>query len=319
MNILHISDTHGEHETLDLANLQADVLVHSGDFTFNGSQKEVIHFFDWFSRQPFEHKILVPGNHDYFVEKMFYDPELKKYFWPKSFHLLVSEGIEIDGVKFWGSPVTPWFFDGAFNRKKDKIAGEWAKIPTDTQVLITHGPRYGVLDRARGLSSEGCFALQVFVQDTLPNLRLHLHGHIHDEHGQHRAGKLLTLNSAIMDEDYCPNNLPQLAQKQGEYFVSPSEQMLSHYLEGQAWSFALEHGLVSKGLLSLLSQIRCLDCHLSTSVDAELLLIHVTLGDVESDKQQRMIEALNVLLKSNQYRSLLESFIVVTHDGYENG
>lgn len=95
--------------------------------------------------------------------------------------------------------------------------------------------------------------------------------------------------------------------------------MLSHYLEGQAWSFALEHGLVSKGLLSLLSQIRCLDCHLSTSVDAELLLIHVTLGDVESDKQQRMIEALNVLLKSNQYRSLLESFIVVTHDGYENG
>ena len=57
MTILHISDTHGLHNQLtDLP--AADVIVHSGDFTLSGSEKEAIEFMQWFSDLPYKHKVL---------------------------------------------------------------------------------------------------------------------------------------------------------------------------------------------------------------------------------------------------------------------
>ena len=61
--ILHLSDTHGLH--LQLGTLpNADVLVHSGDFTTDGTEKEVFDFTEWFCRQPHPYKIFIAGNHD---------------------------------------------------------------------------------------------------------------------------------------------------------------------------------------------------------------------------------------------------------------
>lgn len=63
MNILHLSDTHGAHRSL--GNLpEADVIVHSGDITMNGSSSEVLDFMRWFSALPYAHKIFVAGDHD---------------------------------------------------------------------------------------------------------------------------------------------------------------------------------------------------------------------------------------------------------------
>ena len=60
MNILHLSDTHGAHRSL--GNLpEADVIVHSGDITMNGSSSEVLDFMRWFSALPYAHKIFVAG------------------------------------------------------------------------------------------------------------------------------------------------------------------------------------------------------------------------------------------------------------------
>ena len=63
MKILHISDTHGRHNNLtDLP--EADILVHSGDFCFSGSDNEVLDFLNWFIELPYKHTILIAGNHD---------------------------------------------------------------------------------------------------------------------------------------------------------------------------------------------------------------------------------------------------------------
>lgn len=63
MKILHISDTHGQHGRLkDLP--AADVIVHSGDFTFGGEVHEAIGFLNWFCDLPYAHKIFIAGNHD---------------------------------------------------------------------------------------------------------------------------------------------------------------------------------------------------------------------------------------------------------------
>lgn len=63
MTILHISDTHGQHGKL-INVPKADVIVHSGDFTFGGSEKEAIDFMQWFCDLPYKHKVFVAGNHD---------------------------------------------------------------------------------------------------------------------------------------------------------------------------------------------------------------------------------------------------------------
>ena len=47
MKILQISDTHNRHN--ELTNLpEADVIIHCGDFTEQGTEEEVLDFLNWF-------------------------------------------------------------------------------------------------------------------------------------------------------------------------------------------------------------------------------------------------------------------------------
>lgn len=63
MRILHLSDTHSCHHQLkDLP--EADVVVHSGDFTMTGTEQEALDFLNWFCDLPYAHKIFICGNHD---------------------------------------------------------------------------------------------------------------------------------------------------------------------------------------------------------------------------------------------------------------
>lgn len=63
VKILHLSDIHCCHHRLKkLPN--ADIVIHSGDFTMNGSKKEAIDFLNWFCNLPYPNKIFICGNHD---------------------------------------------------------------------------------------------------------------------------------------------------------------------------------------------------------------------------------------------------------------
>ena len=96
MKILHLSDTHGLHHRLkDMP--AADVLVHTGDFTNNGTEEEVLDFLNWLIVQPYQHKIFVTGNHDLCL----WDAEGIEDL-PADLHFLQDSGVEIEGVKFFG-------------------------------------------------------------------------------------------------------------------------------------------------------------------------------------------------------------------------
>ena len=65
MTILHISDTHNLHHKITSPLIsKADILIHSGDITNNGTEQEVLDFLNWFISLPDAHKILVTGDHD---------------------------------------------------------------------------------------------------------------------------------------------------------------------------------------------------------------------------------------------------------------
>ena len=189
MDITFISDTHGLHYRLNLSG--GTVLVHSGDITEYGTEEEVIDFLDWFCWQPYLYKIFIGGNHDLYLEAM--NKSDRRKLIPSNVIYLQKRGIEIEGLKFWGSPVTPWFLGMAFNvRAGEEIKKNWQMIPADTDILITHGPPYGILDNEMGDEE-----LLSQIQKIKP--RIHCFGHIHEPSGVQILNGITFINAAMVN------------------------------------------------------------------------------------------------------------------------
>lgn len=116
--------------------------------------------------------------------------------------VLNDSGFEFDGVKIWGSPITPWFHDFAFNRHRGmRIRPHWDMIPDDTNILVTHGPPMGILDlTSRGIYA-GCQDLLERIKQ-LKQLKLHLFGHIHEAHGIVTDEGMTYSNASMMNLQY---------------------------------------------------------------------------------------------------------------------
>lgn len=186
MKILHISDTHGCHRRLhDLP--QADIIVHSGDFTMNGSEQEALDFMNWFCDLSYPQKIFICGNHD----ECLYGATIDGL--DGNVHYLCNSGIEIEGLKFYGVPM---FMGDCIT---DRQTRHYANIPDDTDILITHTPPFGILDFDDNINY-GSEELLSRISVVRP--RLNLFGHIHARHGIKVFNGITFSNGAIMNADY---------------------------------------------------------------------------------------------------------------------
>jgi Icc-related predicted phosphoesterase len=204
-----ISDTHGKHEHLTSKAYNnilgsGDVLVHAGDVSNVGKSHEIKSFLDWFSNTDYKHKIFIAGNHDFGFEQV---QEIAPEYKEKGVHYLFDSEVVIDGVKFYGSPWQPEFYDWAFNLPRgEKLAEKWAMIPGNTDVLITHGPAYGMLDWVPSGTQVGCQDLFHRIMEVQP--KIHVCGHIHCAYGQKYFNGVEFLNAAILNERYMYENKP---------------------------------------------------------------------------------------------------------------
>lgn len=205
--IVAISDTHNKHSQVVVP--ECDILIHAGDFSMGGRASEVKSFLDWFSVQPAKHLVLIAGNHDLSFEN---SPEFKTRilgFYP-NINYLEDSAITLEGLKIYGSPFQPEFGNWAFNLPRGKaLRDKWAQIPDDTNILVTHGPPMGILDT---VSFDG---LQVGCLDLLEridklSIRLHVFGHIHENHGRVKAKNTIFSNVAIVDDRYRVVNQPMV-------------------------------------------------------------------------------------------------------------
>ncbi|MCF6191375.1 MAG: metallophosphoesterase family protein [Cocleimonas sp.] len=115
MKFTFISDTHSLHNKLVLE--AGDVLIHCGDFTNKGSLEDAEDFADFMAKQDFSHKVVIAGNHDFCFEDDRVD-EAEQLFKERDIIYLNDSGTEIEGLKIWGSPIQPQFFNWAFNRDR---------------------------------------------------------------------------------------------------------------------------------------------------------------------------------------------------------
>jgi len=216
MRIVFISDTHGLHDQMRVPVPDGDILIHAGDATMMGRMNEIAAFGAWFRHLPHKHKIFVAGNHDWMFEK---NPSLAADLLnqgilglnntPKVTYLLDNE-VTIEGLRIYGSPWQPRFYDWAFNVDRgDAIKRKWDLIPEGVDVLITHGPPKGVQDQISpilGGEHLGCEELMPVVSRIKP--KIHVFGHIHGGYGKTQYADTLFINAAICDEAYKPIHEP---------------------------------------------------------------------------------------------------------------
>jgi Icc-related predicted phosphoesterase len=177
MRIACISDTHGFHRRLDVP--EAEILIHAGDFsTSQATVEELDDFNAWLADLPHRHKVVVAGNHDRLFQA---NPKLAKFRLSAAVYLEQSS-VMIEGICFWGCPVTPVLPHMAFAVARGNAARYWEKMLAETDVLVTHGPPFGILDKeAIWRDHLGCMQLNRAVQKIRP--RLHVFGHIHGGRG----------------------------------------------------------------------------------------------------------------------------------------
>ena len=198
-----ISDTHCRHHNVKLP--KGDVLIHAGDVCYKGNKEEVVDFLRWFDRQDYAHKIFIAGNHDFFLEKA-KSAEIQGLI-PKDIIYLNDSGTTVGGINIWGSPITPWFYNWAFNRHRgEEIQKHWNLIPSNTDVLLTHGPVLGIHDTVINGEHVGCRDLLQKVKEIKP--RVHICGHIHEGFGVTKKFDVKFINACVLNESYELVNSP---------------------------------------------------------------------------------------------------------------
>jgi Icc-related predicted phosphoesterase len=190
--------THTYHGFLDIPD-NIDMVIFSGDCSNPRdpytNEQEVRNFITWFDSLPIKHKIFVAGNHDTSIEKGLIT---KDNFEQCGIHYLENETIEIEGLKIFGSPLSPTFGNGwAFNKDRNKLERIWMNIiDDDVDIVVTHTPPKGILDLAEKMDGTlefcGCKSLMNRIREINP--KLHCFGHIHNN------GDIINRGSRELDD-----------------------------------------------------------------------------------------------------------------------
>jgi len=194
MKTLILSDTHGDHENIKIQD-KFNLIIHSGDFTRNDIYKKenFYNFIDWYAKQNGKYKILVAGNHDGFIEEN--KKIAKDYMNKKEIIYLEDNFIDIEGIKFYGTPWTPEFLDWYFMLDEFELIPKFNHINEDTNVLITHGPPKGILDKNLQNIQCGSNALKNRIKE-LKNLKYCIFGHIHEGRGSLERNGVFYINAS---------------------------------------------------------------------------------------------------------------------------
>ncbi len=202
MKIICIADTHNRHSQIEIP--KGDIIIHAGDYTEAGTRVETLNFLNWYSNLPHPHKILVSGNHDFYLEKHI---DQKEEIIPDNIHYLHDSGVTIKNLHFWGAPYTPGNGNWAFNLSSGKeLAKRWDKIPPGTDFLITHSPPFGILDELDNKRHIGCDNLLRRVNSL--KIPYHIFGHNHNDYGIQRTSTSVFINASALDQRYRPINSP---------------------------------------------------------------------------------------------------------------
>jgi Icc-related predicted phosphoesterase len=209
MRLVIISDTHSYYRRVKVPD--GDVLINCGDISWRGELSILEDYAKWSQEQMHKHKLTIFGNHEIGAQYSNKRDRMLKIIRDAGIVYLQDSSIEIDGIHFYGSPFSCEFGDWEFPIRRGKEAMEkWATIPVSTNVLITHGPPFGIHDLTERGENVGDIDLLARIDDLrkIGNLRVWCGGHIHEGYAQKEIDGIRFVNASICDRLYDPINKP---------------------------------------------------------------------------------------------------------------
>lgn len=214
ITLTFISDTHNKHKELTKDLIGGDILIHTGDLTSMGYEHEIREFAKWFnSLHHYQYKIFIAGNHDWGFQNNSEKVNEILSFYDKITYLqdasIVIDDLSVKPFKIYGSPWQPEFYNWAFNLPRDgwELEQKWNDIPNDTDILLTHGPAFGYVDKVKGSTFNlGCELLTKRISAINP--KIHVCGHIHTGYGYTTNQHTHFINASVLNERYLYSNYP---------------------------------------------------------------------------------------------------------------
>lgn len=243
--VLILSDTHGDdvlYDGVPPGEKQIDVVIHCGDLTEESKLHEFRASLALLQRIEAPLKLVIAGNHDFTLDKTAFTDIIQSSQKPIEASLIKQEFGEFGealelltepsaGITFlhegnhtfrlnngallrvYASPYTPsksnWGFTYSPNTDH-----EWA-IAKDTDIVVTHGPPQGVLDRTQSRERAGSPSLFAAVARARP--MVHCFGHIHEAWG----ARLVRWRDAL-DESVMPSHFNAIDNGQSKTIASLS-------------------------------------------------------------------------------------------------
>eukprot|EP01083_Nonionella_stella_P040794 110591_1 len=228
VTIVHISDTHLAHNPFKAWFIpKGDILIHSGDFLSESPgtlpidksdgeiPKELTAFNKWLSTLPHKYKVVIAGNHEFSLDGLG-----REYIQKILSNCIYLEDsfVELYGIKIYGSPWTRHIYGTtyAFGDEEESLYKKWNMIPNDTDIVVTHQPPWGVLDRAwqqEFKNEDKCdicneihemydhWGSKSLLSEIEKRVKpsVHLFGHVHDENGvvDDKQSGVRFINSAL--------------------------------------------------------------------------------------------------------------------------
>lgn len=195
-----ISDTHNQNLHTKWSIPDADILIHCGDLTATGTESELRRGARWLGRFPHSVKLFVPGNHD----KMFWSDQVaaESIMWECGVNVMLG-AVCVFGLKIAGQPAIKNCGGHTLHA---------AAIPPDLDIMVTHCPPLGFLDR----NDEGRFIGNELLLRWLAAQRnaplLLCCGHVHTLGGwldtiRRNYSKTFIYNAALCDDNYAPRTM----------------------------------------------------------------------------------------------------------------
>jgi len=220
INIYHFSDTHGFHKEIPTSMFKdIDIVVFTGDAANSKNEQinllELKSFVGWYKNVPVKHKIFVAGNHDVCIQKELFT---KADFEEAGIVYLEDSYVEIEGLKIYGTPYTPAYFDWAFQMPREDMSKVWDAVPEDTDILLTHGPPLNIFDAYAddwgGITHVGDRTLGNLIVYRGGGIRAVCFGHIHSNEWvinagimKHSIGDIIYSNGSCVTDEYFAQGL----------------------------------------------------------------------------------------------------------------
>jgi len=195
--IICTSDTHTLHRNIDIP--KCDIFIHNGDIALQGrvySDDDSISFYkdfnEWLKKIPATYKIVIGGNHDYYLEKI---GEIQSQKLLSNCKYLVNSLITINGLNILGSPINIGNSKNkAFQSKIyfDKFLEKLENNKID--ILLTHS---NVID-------------PIIIKKY--DIKYHIWGHYHENYGIYeqiyKGYKWMSICTCALDSSYSLKNGP---------------------------------------------------------------------------------------------------------------